>query len=192
MGDSPPVRHPVRLARELAAPRCQLPFQPLVARVIANNQAHGVEPALWKVEGLETTDAAQEVARQAKAGGRTTDLIVLDRDAPAERLDHWLEVASKVDAFVGFAIGRSIWEDIVSEYEESDQADGARNKIAERYLMEQQGTLAPKVVPTSPLSIATVLRTTRPVAPMRHRYGGNRINVTSLRSDLTAPFPRSA
>jgi hypothetical protein len=27
--------------------------------VIADNQAHGVEPALWKVEGLETADAAR-------------------------------------------------------------------------------------------------------------------------------------
>ncbi len=55
----------------------------LVATVIADNQAHGVEPALWKVEGLETVEAARQVAEQAKAGGRATDLIVLGRDAPA-------------------------------------------------------------------------------------------------------------
>ncbi len=110
----------------------------LVAQVIADNQAHGVEPALWKVEGLETVDAARQVAAQAKAGGRAADLIVLGRDAPAERLDHWLEVASQVEAFVGFAIGRSIWEDVVREYEASDRgetaASQARGKVAERYL----------------------------------------------------------
>jgi myo-inositol catabolism protein IolC len=110
----------------------------LVVKVIADNQAHGVEPALWKVEGLETAGAAQQVAAQAKAGGRAADLIVLGRDAPAERLGHWLEVASQVPAFVGFAIGRSIWEDVVREYEASDRgdraADDARAKIAERYL----------------------------------------------------------
>jgi myo-inositol catabolism protein IolC len=110
----------------------------LVARVIADNQAHGVEPALWKVEGLETVDAARQVARQAKTGGRAADLIVLGRDAPAERLDHWLEVASQVEEFVGFAIGRSIWEDVVREYEGSElgaaAAHEARGKIAERYL----------------------------------------------------------
>ncbi len=110
----------------------------LVTRVIADNQAHGIEPALWKVEGLETVDAARQVAEQAKADGRTADLIVLGRDAPAERLDHWLEVASQVDAFVGFAIGRSIWEYVVSKYKASDHDDAARtearNRIAERYL----------------------------------------------------------
>lgn len=110
----------------------------LVVQVIADNQAHGVEPTLWKVEGLETVEAAQQVAHQARAGGRSTDLIVLGRDAPAERLDHWLEVASEVSAFVGFAIGRSIWEDSVRDFEASDHgeaaASAARAQVAERYL----------------------------------------------------------
>ena len=110
----------------------------LVSQVIADNQAHGVEPTLWKVEGLETVEAAQQVAAQAKAGGRTADLIVLGRDAPAERLDHWLEVASQVDAFVGFAIGRSIWEDVLSRYEAFGASEAAavnaRREIADRYL----------------------------------------------------------
>jgi myo-inositol catabolism protein IolC len=110
----------------------------LVVHVIADNQAHGVEPTLWKVEGLETVEAAQQVAEQAKADGRRTDLIVLGRDAPADRLDHWLEVASQVSAFVGFAIGRSIWEDSVRAYEASDRGEAAasagRSQIAERYL----------------------------------------------------------
>jgi len=110
----------------------------LVAQVIADNQAHGVEATLWKVEGLETVEAAHQVAEQAKAGGRSTDLIVLGRDAPADRLNHWLEVASQVEAFVGFAIGRSIWEDAVRDYEASDRgeaaASAARAQIAERYV----------------------------------------------------------
>jgi myo-inositol catabolism protein IolC len=110
----------------------------LVTRVIADNQAHGVEPAIWKVEGLETAEAARQVAEQARTGGRTTDLIVLGRDAPADRLDHWLEIASQVDAFVGFAIGRSIWEDAVRGYEASDRDEAAasrmRDEVAERYL----------------------------------------------------------
>jgi myo-inositol catabolism protein IolC len=110
----------------------------LVIRVIADNQAHGVEPTIWKVEGLETVAAAQQVAGQARTGGRTTDLIVLGRDAPADRLDHWLETASQVEAFVGFAIGRSIWEDAVRDYEASDRGEAAasrvRAEVAQRYL----------------------------------------------------------
>ena len=110
----------------------------LVTRVIADNYAHGVGPAVWKVEGLETVEAARQVADQVKAGDPSADLIVLGRDAPADRLDHWLAVASQVDEFVGFAIGRSIWEDAVREYEASDRgesaASAARDQVAERYL----------------------------------------------------------
>jgi myo-inositol catabolism protein IolC len=111
----------------------------LVAAVIADNQAHGVEPALWKVEGLDTVDAARYVARQARADGRQTDLIVLGRDAPVDRLNHWLGVASQVREFVGFAIGRSIWEDVIRDYRAADMYDltaatVARNEIAARYL----------------------------------------------------------
>jgi myo-inositol catabolism protein IolC len=47
-------------------------------------------------------------------------------------------VVLAVPAFVGFAIGRSIWEDVVREYEASDRgdsaADDARGTIAGRYL----------------------------------------------------------
>lgn len=110
----------------------------LVAQVIADNQAHEIEPALWKVEGLETAADCRAVAAQAKAGGRTADLIVLGRDAPEERLNHWLEAASEVEAFVGFAIGRSIWEDVIKDYEASPKDDAAaaqaRDRIASRYL----------------------------------------------------------
>jgi len=78
------------------------------------------------------------VAAQVTSGGREAALIVLGPDAPAERLDHWLRVASQVPALVGFAIGRSIWEDVVAQYEASGHgpaaAAAARSQIAERYL----------------------------------------------------------
>lgn len=89
----------------------------LVTRVIADNQQAGVEPAIWKIEGLETAAAAEEVVRQIRSGGREdVDAVVLGRDAPVERLDHWLSVAAGVEGFVGFAIGRSIWQEAVAAH----------------------------------------------------------------------------
>ena len=108
----------------------------LVIGVIADNQAAGVEPAIWKVEGLETAEAARAVVAQMRSGGRDgVRAIVLGRDAPADRLDHWLAVAAPVDGFVGFAIGRSIWEDPISDHNQGRASEEQTiSRIAERYL----------------------------------------------------------
>jgi myo-inositol catabolism protein IolC len=108
----------------------------LVVQVIADNQAAGVEPSIWKVEGLETADAARAVVAQMRTGGREhVDAIVLGRDAPAERLDHWLAVAAPVDGFVGYAIGRSIWEEAVADHNQRKiSEDETVARIAGRYL----------------------------------------------------------
>jgi myo-inositol catabolism protein IolC len=106
----------------------------LVAEVIAINQRAGVEPTLWKIEGLETTAAARDIVNAAKAGGRTTDCIVLGRDAPRDVLDHWLAIAAPVPGFVGFAVGRSIWEGPLTRH--SGDADDARliETVRDNYL----------------------------------------------------------
>ena len=107
----------------------------LEVQVIAENQAAGIEPTIWKIEGLETAEAARAVVRQIRSGGRDgVDVILLGRDAPAERLYHWIEVAAPIEGFVGFAIGRSIWEDSIEAWQRGslDEA-GARKAIAETY-----------------------------------------------------------
>jgi 5-dehydro-2-deoxygluconokinase len=88
----------------------------LTVQVIRELQDAGVEPALWKVEGLETTAAAQAIAEVAHRDGRTAQCIVLGRHAPTDRLEHWLEAAAPVADFVGFAIGRSIWWDALTDH----------------------------------------------------------------------------
>jgi myo-inositol catabolism protein IolC len=84
----------------------------LTEQVIREFQETGVEPDIWKIEGLETADAARDVVGVAQGGGRSAvRCIVLGRDAPAARLDHWLGIAARTEGFEGFAIGRSIWEE---------------------------------------------------------------------------------
>jgi myo-inositol catabolism protein IolC len=106
----------------------------LVAQVIAANQQAGVEPTLWKIEGLQTTEAAQQVVAAAKAGGRDADCIVLGRDAPQDVLDHWLAVAAPVPGFVGFAVGRSIWEDALNAHLRDPDEDALVATVRDRYL----------------------------------------------------------
>lgn len=83
----------------------------LTTRLIRAMQDAAIEPRFWKIEGLETTEAAQSIVATAQRDGRDdVRCIVLGRDAPAERLERWLTIAAPIDGFCGFAIGRSIWE----------------------------------------------------------------------------------
>lgn len=56
--------------------------------------------------------------------------IVLGRDAPQEQLDHWLRTAAPVDGFVGFAIGRSNWEQALDDVEQR----GLDPEVAQRVI----------------------------------------------------------
>jgi 5-dehydro-2-deoxygluconokinase len=71
-------------------------------------QDHGVEQAIWKVEGLDRHHDAVAVAEMATRGGRPARCIMLGRHAGHEKLDHCLRVAAPVPGYSGFAIGRSI------------------------------------------------------------------------------------
>jgi myo-inositol catabolism protein IolC len=108
----------------------------LTERVLRDMQGAGVEPDIWKIEGLETAAAARAVVATARAGGRDhVRCIVLGRDAPAERLDHWLEIAARTEGFHGFAIGRSIWEQPLAGHLAGELTEGQLvDQVAGRYL----------------------------------------------------------
>jgi myo-inositol catabolism protein IolC len=89
----------------------------LVVRTIAELQAAGVEPDVWKIEGLEGRKDCERVVAQARAGGRDqVTCVVLGLVADLDRVAHWLRQAAPVAGYVGFAIGRTIWLDALSQY----------------------------------------------------------------------------
>ncbi|MFC8075233.1 2-deoxy-5-keto-D-gluconate 6-phosphate aldolase domain-containing protein [Streptomyces sp. NPDC057307] len=123
----------------------------LTVSVIEYLQDHGVEPAIWKIEGLERHEDTVAVLAAARRDARTADCIVLGRHATHGRLDHWLKVAAPVPGFVGFAIGRSIWWDALHAHLYHHSTDGeTRGRItgqyldfARYYLTARDGALAP-------------------------------------------------
>jgi myo-inositol catabolism protein IolC len=89
----------------------------LVVRAIAQLQDAGVEPEMWKIEGLEAREDCERVVRQARMGDRDhVACVVLGRGANLDRVAHWLREAAPVPGFIGFAIGRTIWLDAVSAH----------------------------------------------------------------------------
>jgi myo-inositol catabolism protein IolC len=109
----------------------------LVVEALRELQLGGVEPDIWKIEGLESATDCERVVEQARAGiGRDQVVcIVLGRGASLERVLEWLATAAPVPGFDGFAIGRTLWLDALEKYVAGAATlQLARDEIADRYL----------------------------------------------------------
>jgi myo-inositol catabolism protein IolC len=89
----------------------------LVLQAICRLQDAGVEPDVWKVEGLDRRQDCEHVVATARRGGRSeVGCIVLGRNAERGRVLRWLQTAASVPGFIGFAIGRTTFWDAVAAY----------------------------------------------------------------------------
>ena len=84
----------------------------LMVQAIRELQDAGIEPQLWKVEGVGQREDAQALVRAAQRSGRSNvNLIVLGRGADDTQVKAWLEVAAMTPGFCGFAVGRTTFWD---------------------------------------------------------------------------------
>ena len=84
----------------------------LMKGAIASLQAVGVEPDIWKIEGIDRRGDCEAISEQARSGGRDkVACVVLGRGADDAAVDHWLRQGRGVPGYIGFAIGRTIWWD---------------------------------------------------------------------------------
>jgi myo-inositol catabolism protein IolC len=89
----------------------------LTTEAIAAFSDGGVHPTVWKLEGYETTEGAEEVLRAVAAQTETpAECIVLGRNAPIEQVEHWLSVAAPLPGYAGFAVGRTNWEAALQDF----------------------------------------------------------------------------
>lgn len=109
----------------------------LMRRAIEDIQNFGIEVDVWKIEGVDERSDAEMIAQQTRsgAGRENVTCVLLGRGASTEKVEHWLEQASGVDGFIGFAIGRSIWWDALKGFLSNDiEREAAASQIAENYL----------------------------------------------------------
>ena len=86
-------------------------------------QAAGIEPDIWKIEGLDRAASCSLLSGIARRDGRDGVVaVVLGRGADDAAVDHWLREGAGVDGYAGFAIGRSIFRAAVEGM--SDGHDG--------------------------------------------------------------------
>jgi len=89
----------------------------LMLEAILQLQNGGVEPDIWKIEGIDDREACREIAQLCRREGRDrVSCVVLGRGASDAKVDEWLRAAAGLEGYIGFAIGRSIFVDGVKAY----------------------------------------------------------------------------
>ena len=107
----------------------------LMVRAIRELQDAGIEPEVWKIEGIDETGDCAQVAAAARRGGRDrVGCIVLGRGEDDVKVRQWLKTAAAVPGFIGFAVGRtSFWGPLTDWKDGRLSRDGAVSEIARRY-----------------------------------------------------------
>jgi myo-inositol catabolism protein IolC len=107
----------------------------LMVETIKELQDAGVEPDVWKIEGLDRREDCENIVAAARRGGRDkVGCIILGRGEDDQKVHEWLAIASQVPGFIGFAVGRtSFWDPLVSWRANKITRQQAVNEIARRY-----------------------------------------------------------
>ena len=107
----------------------------LMVQAISQLQDSGVEPDVWKIEGIDRREDCERVVAAARRNGRDkVGCIVLGRGEDDEKVREWLAVAASVPGFVGFAVGRTtFWEPLMNWIAKKASRDEAVAGIARRY-----------------------------------------------------------
>src|SRR5262249_32929787 len=107
----------------------------LMVQAIEQLQNAGIEPDVWKIEGLDRREDCERIVAAAHRGGRDrVGCIILGRGEDAEIVRDWLRVSAGVPGFIGFAVGRTtFWEPLVEWRAERITRDAAVAEIGRRY-----------------------------------------------------------
>jgi 5-dehydro-2-deoxygluconokinase len=107
-----------------------------MVEAIRQIQEFGVEPDIWKIEGLDARAQAEAVSKQVRStkAREKAGCILLGRGSNAEKVHEWLRVAAPVEGFIGFAVGRTNFSDPLKRYLKKEQDDkSAVEEIAENF-----------------------------------------------------------
>ncbi|MBI4361245.1 DUF2090 domain-containing protein [Candidatus Micrarchaeota archaeon] len=106
----------------------------LMVEMMRELQDFGVEPDVWKLEGVDRPQDAQALVNQARFGGRNAGIVTLGRGESKEKVAEWLKVGAHIEGINGFAIGRTIFMDALKGFLEGKLSrQQAVQKIASTY-----------------------------------------------------------
>jgi myo-inositol catabolism protein IolC len=108
----------------------------LMRRAIVELQNAGVEADIWKIEGIDSQEVCESIARTCRRDGRDGVVcVVLGRGADDATVDHWLRQGAPVSGYAGFAIGRTIWWEALEGFLRGGlEREAAAEQIAANFL----------------------------------------------------------
>jgi 5-dehydro-2-deoxygluconokinase len=108
----------------------------LMVRSLADIQSAGIEPDVWKIEGLEGRGDCEKIVQVARSGGRDhVGCIVLGRGESEQKVVEWLTTAAPVPGFIGFAVGRSTFLQTIIDLQAGKiDKDAGAKQVAGRFL----------------------------------------------------------
>lgn len=105
------------------------------AEAVAELHAAGVTPDVWKIEGTETKEGMDICSEAAHNGGKeNVQIVILGRGATMDKVDHWLREGAQSKGVTGFAVGRTIFADVIDKLHKGEVSeDEAKQVIADKY-----------------------------------------------------------
>lgn len=106
-----------------------------ILKSISEIQSLGVAVDVWKVEGMQNESSYEKIVNQARAGGReNVSIVILGRGENRSLVEKWIKTGSKVPGVIGFAVGRTIFWDPISQLSDGKiKREEAILEISENY-----------------------------------------------------------
>jgi RpiB/LacA/LacB family sugar-phosphate isomerase len=89
----------------------------LMIKAISELQKAGVNPDIWKLEGLHKKELMENVAQQVISFNPQARIVVLGRGENAKKAEQWVKEGAKVEAVIGFAVGRTVFKQPLLDYQ---------------------------------------------------------------------------
>ncbi|MGA2253196.1 MAG: DUF2090 domain-containing protein [Thermoguttaceae bacterium] len=107
----------------------------LTVQTVHELQGAGVEPDVWKVEGMDRREDCVNLVAAARGDDRDrVGCIILGGGEDEQKVREWLTTAASVSGFIGFAVGRTtFWNPLVSWRANQIGHAAVIEEIARRY-----------------------------------------------------------
>lgn len=108
----------------------------LILKTIVEYQDCGIEPDVWKVEGMDNELDYQSIVSEVRKNGRdNVSVVILGGGEDKELVEKWINLASKTQGIIGFAIGRTIfWEPLMKLKNNEITKEEAVEEISSNYI----------------------------------------------------------